>query len=33
VRIGYVNETEVVRKGLKALEKFVTEGYKDVPTC
>ncbi len=33
VRIGYVNETEVVREGLKALEKFVTEGYKDVPTC
>ncbi|KAJ6187252.1 hypothetical protein N7519_002160 [Penicillium mononematosum] len=31
VRIGYVNETEVLEQGLDALSKFMEDGYEDVP--
>lgn len=32
VRIGYVNDTEVVREGLEKLRGFMTGGFKDIPT-
>ena len=31
VRIGYVNETEVLEQGLNALREFMEDGYEDVP--
>ncbi|KAJ5130235.1 uncharacterized protein N7515_006274 [Penicillium bovifimosum] len=31
VRIGYVNETEVLQQGLDALRKFMEDDYDDVP--
>ncbi|CAI7586730.1 unnamed protein product [Penicillium glandicola] len=31
VRIGYVNETEVLERGLDALGKFMEDEYEDVP--
>jgi aspartate/methionine/tyrosine aminotransferase len=32
VRIGFVNETEVLEQGLNALREFMEDGYEDVPS-
>jgi aspartate/methionine/tyrosine aminotransferase len=32
VRIGFVNETEVLEQGLIALRDFMEDGYEDVPS-
>ena len=31
VRIGFVNETQVVKQGLEELRSFMREGYREVP--
>lgn len=33
VRIGFVQETDVLEKGLEALRSFMEEGYEDVPAA
>lgn len=33
VRVGYVNETEILKAGLEELRKYMRKEYDDVPLC